>query len=206
MLCVRSCFDTFYRYNDHLFHYGYTLYASAVLGKLNSTFIAEYGPAVDALMLDVINSAGLPPTRYGTNLFPFTRHKSWYDGHSFASGLFPFADGKSMESSGESVNCYYGAYLWSTVRWEKNSERIDFPRLLLAMEIRSVKTYWHMVTSDSETDSYHATDIYNPLFAKNLMVCCIQQQWIDPISCLNHCSVLTVVIIMCFDSRSEMLA
>ena len=164
------------RYNDHLFHYGYILYASAVLGKLNSTFVAEYGTVVDALSLDVVNSADLPPKSLHQNLFPFTRHKSWYDGHSFASGLFPFADGKSMESSGESVNCYYGAYLWSTIRWKKKPEYVDFTRLLLAMELRSVKTYWHMVTPDRKSDTFHAADIYNPHFAKNLMVRLFQGQ------------------------------
>ena len=167
------------RYNDHLFHYGYILYASAILGKLNSTFVAEYGTVVDTLSLDVVNSADLPPNSLHQNLFPFTRHKSWYDGHSFASGLFPFADGKSMESSGESVNCYYGAYLWSTVRWEKKPEYVDFTRLLLAMELRSVKTYWHMVTPDRKSDTFHAADIYNPHFAKNLMVRCFKTTWME---------------------------
>ena len=79
-----------------------------------------------------------------------------------------------MESSGESVNCYYGAYLWSTVRWEKKPEYVDFTRLLLAMELRSVKTYWHMVTPDRKSDTFHAADIYNPHFAKNLMVRCFK--------------------------------
>lgn len=133
--------------------------------------MTEYGPAVDALFLDVANPADLSPKMSSAaDLFPFTRHKSWYDSHSFASGLFPFADGKSMESSTESVNCYYGAYLWSTVRWEGRPERIDFARLLLAMEIRGVKTYWHMTVPDDESDASPAASLYNPHFAKNLMV------------------------------------
>jgi len=127
----------------------------------------------------------------GSYFLPFARHKSWYDGHSFASGLFPFADGKSMESSGEAVNCYYGAYLWSSVRRggggkgddsdnndddddeEEGGERralFNFARLLLATEIRGIKTYWHMIAPDEETDSYHPSEIYPPLFSENLMV------------------------------------
>jgi len=31
------------RYNDHHFHYGYVLYASAVLGKLKPSFVTKYG-------------------------------------------------------------------------------------------------------------------------------------------------------------------
>jgi len=178
-LMFLSCSGFDFRYNDHLFHYGYVLYASAVLGKLNATFIEELGGAVDAIMLDVANpvnadSQQLPDGSSIQGLFPFTRHKSWFDSHSFASGLFPFADGKSMESSGESINFYYGAYLWTMVSTatdkHKSNDDVDFARLLLAMEMRGVKTYWHMVTPDAETDTYHALDIYNPLFAKNLMV------------------------------------
>lgn len=155
------------------------MYASAVLGKLNSTFVEEQRDAIDALLLDVANShnadSQMHPDRSSLHgMFPFTRHKSWFDSHSFASGLFPFADGKSLESSGESVNFYYGAYLWTKVStaYAKHStnEEVDFVRLLLAMEMRGVKTYWHMVTDPEKKNSYHTSDIYNPLFAKNLMV------------------------------------
>lgn len=38
------------------------------------------------------------------------------------------------------------------------------------MEIRGVKTYWHMLDPDGESDKFHVSDIYNPIFAKNLMV------------------------------------
>ena len=34
-------------YNDHHFHYGYILYASAIMGKINSTFVQEYGIHVE---------------------------------------------------------------------------------------------------------------------------------------------------------------
>jgi endoglucanase Acf2 len=36
------------RYNDHHFHYGYILYACAVLGRLDRSFILKYGDKVDA--------------------------------------------------------------------------------------------------------------------------------------------------------------
>ena len=102
--------------------------------------------------------------------FPFARHKAWFDGHSFASGLFPFADGKSQESSTESINCYYGAYIWSTVRRQQNQEIIDFARLLLATEIRSVKLYWHMNPDGNGKNVANNPVLYNPIFAKNMMV------------------------------------
>jgi len=100
--------------------------------------------------------------------------KSWFDGHSFASGLFPFADGKSQESSSEAVNCYYGAYLWTSVRWNVpgGQEKINFAKLLLAMEIRGAKTYWHMLPQHDVDgmDSIHSMPLYNNEFEEGLMV------------------------------------
>lgn len=158
-------------YNDHHFHYGYILYACGILGKYNTTFASEYGSHVDSIMYDVAfseNSSSNNSLKKPS--FPFTRHKSWYDGHSYASGLFPFADGKSQESSTESINCYYGAYLWSSVRSSGDSNVIDFARLLLATEIRSVKLYWHMNSDGDVENVYNNPSVYNPIFAKSLMV------------------------------------
>jgi len=169
------------RYNDHHFHYGYLLYASAILGKLNSTFVLQHGDRVDALMHDVAYNAKIKDGSF----FPLARHMSWFDGHSFASGLFPFSNGKSQESSSEAVNCYYGAYLWSLVRsgsaYQPNgdtSPSTDFARLLLAMEVRGAKTYWHMMpplasspgTQNSTIDAHPELTVYSPNFAKNFMV------------------------------------
>ena len=128
-------------------HAGYVLYAAAILGRANPKFISQYGPYVDALFYDVAhNSADAKPNNDKEIFFPLARHKSWFDGHSFASGLFPFANGKSQESSSEAVNCYFGAYLWSRVRWGSGADRrmVDYARLLLATEITGAKTYWHM--------------------------------------------------------------
>lgn len=104
--------------------------------------------------------------------------------HSFASGLFPFADGKSQESSSEAVNCYYGAYLWSKVRWGGKGDRkmVDYARLLLATEMTGAKTYWHMMPpqdgkSGGAVDGTLASTVgamvpvaYNPTFRGNYMV------------------------------------
>lgn len=178
---------------DHHFHYGYLMFASAVMGRLNATFVEEHGARVDALMHDVAYN----PKIQDGSFFPLARHMSWFDGHSFASGLFPFGNGKSQESSSEAVNCYYGAYLWSLVRSGSAdkphadiSPTTDFARLLLAMEVRGAKTYWHMVppstssqssssstagkNSSTTTTTTTAPDafptVYSPRFAKNYMV------------------------------------
>lgn len=144
------------------------------MGNLDPVFVERFGPNVDAIFRDVAhplsgNSQEIEP---GDNLFfPLTRHKSWFDGHSFATGLFPFATGKSQESSSEAANCYYGAYLWSLVRHGQNtkSELTDFAKLLLAMEIRSTKTYWHMIPT-SASNKTNAKEVYEPAFQENYMV------------------------------------
>lgn len=148
------------------------------MGKLNATFVKEYGDKVDAIMHDIAHNTNVNDGSF----FPLARHMSWFDGHSFASGLFPFGNGKSQESSSEAVNCYYGAYLWSLVRsgsQEKPSAdttlTTDFARLLLAMEVRGAKTYWHMMppSSSESSNSTSASSwptVYSPRFAQNYMV------------------------------------
>jgi len=162
-------------YNDHHFHYGYILYSAAIMAKLNSSFVSDYGLNVDTLLFDVAHSENQDSNDSDSIFFPLARHKSWFDSHSFASGLFPFGDGKSQESSSEAVNCYYGAYLWSLMRWGNDRDErdlVNYARLLLAMEIRGTKTYWHMLppSEEQKMDSLHNVEVYDPSFEKNHMV------------------------------------
>lgn len=147
------------------------------MGKLNSTFVDQYGDQVDNIMHDVAHNSKINDGSF----FPLSRHMSWFDGHSFASGLFPFGNGKSQESSSEAVNCYYGAYLWSLARNGAHgnpssdlSPATDFSRLLLAMEVRGAKTYWHMMPLSASGVSNATISaipaVYSPQFAKNYMV------------------------------------
>jgi endo-1,3(4)-beta-glucanase len=155
----------------------------------------DYAKKVDAIMYDVAYQGNFVSTHRQTTgpFFPGTRYKSWFDGHSFASGLFPAANGKSQESSSEAVNCYYGVYLWSLARngalvnpSSDTSAGTDFARLLLATEIIGAKTYWQMLpssTSNQTTSSGNKTSVvstssmqlpqqgvYGSRFASNLMV------------------------------------
>lgn len=144
------------------------------MGYLNSTFITEYGDFVDNIMFDVVHKTNRYSSDVGNHFFPFARHKSWYDSHSFASGLFPFATGKSQESSSEAVNCYFGAYLWSRMKFRAlkdatAQEYSDFARVLLAMEIRGAQTYWHM-TPALDAGNKTSPQVYLPSFTQNIMV------------------------------------
>mmetsp|Transcript_12277 Transcript_12277/g.22018 ORF Transcript_12277/g.22018 Transcript_12277/m.22018 type:complete len:325 (+) Transcript_12277:195-1169(+) len=146
------------------------------MAKIDPSFIERFGPHVDAIFHDIAHSTnGDSRSVESDNIFfPMTRHKSWFDGHSFATGMFPFGNGKSQESSSEAVNCYYGAYLWSSVRHaEVASDVTDFSRLLLAMEVRGAKTYWHMIPKSilgNSTDATAFHHLYTPDFEENYMV------------------------------------
>ena len=140
-------------YNDHHFHYGYFIYAAAVLAKQKKTaFLSKYSAAMACIIGDIANMNDK------WRLFPHARHKDFYDGHSWASGLFPQNNGKSQESASEAINAYYAVslYGWAT----KNQQMINHGRVLLALELRSAKKYWQMPPSSK---------IYDPAFASNRM-------------------------------------
>jgi endo-1,3(4)-beta-glucanase len=59
--------------------------------------------------------------------------QDFFDGHSWASGLFSQANGKSQESSSEAVNAYYAVYLMGLATG--NAETRDWGRILLAGEV-----------------------------------------------------------------------
>lgn len=78
----------------------------------------------------------------GPEAFPKARHKDFYAGHSWASGIFFMGQGKAQESSSEAANAYYGAYLLATSLGDV--ALADWCRTLLAMEVRAAKFYYHM--------------------------------------------------------------
>jgi endo-1,3(4)-beta-glucanase len=148
------------------------------MGKIDPTFVQSFGSAIDSIYFDVANDSNFVSQKTKGIYFPAARHKSWFDGHSFASGLFPFGNGKSQESSSEAVNCYYGALLWSLVRHgaandplSDASYQTDFARLLLATEIRGAQMYWHMHPPiQSNKSDATKSSVYSPAFAENYMV------------------------------------
>ncbi|KAJ9059935.1 hypothetical protein DSO57_1036371 [Entomophthora muscae] len=140
-------------YNDHHFHYGYFLYASAVVGKYEAGWVYWWRERLMLLIRDFANPSSTDP------FFPKFRYKDFFDGHSWASGLFEFGDGKNQESTSESVNAYYAMYLLALTLKDQQLARIS--NLLLTTELRSSRKYWHM-------DSQH--DVYPPVFAQGKTV------------------------------------
>lgn len=139
-------------YNDHHFHYGYLIYAAAVISRFDTAFNEANRNQLDTIVRDVCNPDATDPD------FPFARHKDFFDGHSWASGLFPQANGKGQESSSEAANAYYACYLYGLAT--NNPTLMQFSHTLLSMEVQSVQQYWHM--SNSET--------YDSVFSVGRMV------------------------------------
>ncbi|KAF0690325.1 Aste57867_18256 [Aphanomyces stellatus] len=153
-------------YNDHHFHYGYFIYGLAVVRRFNASFVEAYKDAIQYILSDITSPAGHDVESFFANfpqreLFPSARHKDWYCGHSYASGLDPYANGKSQESTSEAVNAYYATALFTST--EADPAYYNYARLLLATEIRSTQLYWQMSAAQSPT-------IYEPTFSANKMV------------------------------------
>jgi len=140
-------------YNDHHFHYGYFLYAAAAMAKDNPAWQAEWDDEVMHLVRNLANPAPSDPH------YTYLRNKDWFVGHSWASGLFEFGDGRNQESTSEAVNAWYSLYLYGLAT---GKDRVrDLGRLMLTTEIRSTQRYWQVDSGDG---------IYQEPYASNKCV------------------------------------
>jgi len=120
--------------NDHHFHYGYYLRASAVLATLRPGTLSTLESMINELALDIANT-DRTSTRY-----PYVRNFSPYNGHSWADGDAAFADGNNQESTSEALNAWYGVTLWGQVTKNEALQRTG--KALFALELASTKAYW----------------------------------------------------------------
>ena len=129
--------DTF---NDHHFHYGYFVYASALLCMLDNDFRQQYGPMARLVALDYANPyrptsaqqssifkrsdlpssaqrssifkrSDLPTSAQRSTIFPLFRTFNPYLGHSFAGGMGNEGNGNGQESSSESMQGWGGVWM-----------------------------------------------------------------------------------------------
>uniref|UniRef100_A0A7S1U813 glucan endo-1,3-beta-D-glucosidase n=1 Tax=Phaeomonas parva TaxID=124430 RepID=A0A7S1U813_9STRA len=169
-------------YNDHHFHYGYHIYAAAVASR----FLPEWGKKHFEHVLAMIRDIANPSL--SDKFFHTWRHKDWFLGSSWASGIapiqgHPYPNGRNQESSSEAVASYeavalygstmaeiFGGTPWGLPEIPANpksatvAQKIrDLGRLLLSTEIRSAKRYWHVVQGkfDAPYDSIYPSE-YQP--------------------------------------------
>jgi len=131
-------------YNDHHFHYGYILYAAAVVARYLPEWGKEYYDFILLLVRDVANPS------HDDEFFPQYRHMDFYAGHSWAGGIFqPFLNGRNQESVSEATNCWYSIAVLGDALGD---ERIkDIGLSLYAMETHAAHEYWQLHRQDSPT-------------------------------------------------------
>jgi len=147
-------------YNDHHFHYGYHIYAAAVVAKYDPSFGQRYFQEILLFIRDIANPS------LDDTFFPLYRHMDWYTSHSWASGIsLPPLNGRNQESSSEAIAAYEAIALFGSVMvditssckncLEKDDLKIantirDVGRLLTATEIKGADRYWHVRLNDND--------------------------------------------------------
>lgn len=146
-------------YQDHHFHFGYHIYAAAVVAKFLPTKAREQWDAVMIMARDIANPSSEDP------YFPQWRHKDWFVGSSWASGIVPKTwgpdmNGRNQESISEAVNAYDGLALYGAAMLEAFTEVGDATRMavarnvrdtgrfMLATELTAGKMYWQVCEGD----------------------------------------------------------
>ena len=147
--------------SDHHFHYGYIVYGCAVVGHFDAGWLSSYREEVVALVRDYANPSA------DDRAFTRFRHFDIFDSHSWAAGLFVFADGRNQESSSEAINSYYAMSLLGRVLQDKNMQ--DLGAMLMVLETQGAKWYWHSTTKQS---------VYPPVYAANK---CVGMVWGDKV-------------------------
>jgi endo-1,3(4)-beta-glucanase len=101
-------------YNDHHFHYGYFVYAAAIIAYLDPNWLDVNSNQnkiwVNMLVKDFANSNTNDPEH-----FPFSRAFDYWMGHSWAKGLYESSDGKDQESTSEDTMASLGMKMWGKI-------------------------------------------------------------------------------------------
>jgi endo-1,3(4)-beta-glucanase len=128
-------------YIDHMFHYGYYIYAAAVVAALdperdtNRGWLALNSEKVNLLARDIANPSLDDP------YFPIVRTFDWFRMQNIAD-TGPDANGGNTESSSESVNSNYALATWGVVT--KNDQFQALAAIMTAAEIRTSKAFYQV--------------------------------------------------------------
>lgn len=132
-------------YNDHHFHFGYFVYAAAVIGYLDPTWVDGHKDYVNTLVRDYANPSSADP------YFPVYRNFDWFHGHSWAHGLYESWDGRDQESSSEDTMSAYALKMWGRTVGDANLEARG--NLQLAVSARSLQHYYLYASNNVDQPS-----------------------------------------------------
>ena len=132
-------------YVDHMFHYGYYIYAASVVATLDPergterSWLTLNEEKVNLLVRDIANPSLDDP------YFPIVRTFDWFRMQNIAD-TGPDANGGNTESSSESVNSNYALATWGAVT--KNDQFQAVAAIMTAAEIRTSKAFYQ-ITPDT---------------------------------------------------------
>jgi endoglucanase Acf2 len=130
-------------YVDHMFHYGYFIYAASVIAQLDTNqedpWLAANQEKVNLLVRDIAN-----PSRADA-FFPIIRTFDWFRMQNIADAG-PDANGGNTESSSESINSNYALVAWGIVT--KNNQFQALAAIMAAAEIRTAQAFYQ-ITPDT---------------------------------------------------------
>lgn len=139
-------------FNDHHFHYGYFLYAAALLCLEDREFAEGYGELLTMIAKDYAN--------YDRNdkRFPFLRTLDPWAGHSYAGGMGDHGNdnGNGQESSSEAMQGWGGVYLLGVAL--RDNELRDVGIFGWMTESRGTLEYWF----DRDHLKYDSASGYDP--------------------------------------------
>lgn len=120
-------------FNDHHFHYGYFLYAAALVAQDDPSRRPDLEPIMTLLISDIARPAA-------SEYFPAMRVYDAYASHSWASGTSPFADANNQESTSEAVAAWIGLRLWAEVSGDQ--ALVDQATWMQSSEADAALAYW----------------------------------------------------------------
>ena len=147
-----------------------------------ASFDADFGRKFFEPVLSLIRDIANPSEN--DKYFPMFRHKDWFLGSSWASGIGlinggPYPNGRNQESSSEAIAAYESVALYGTAMYKVWGEGVsatetdnvnaataaavrDMGRLLGATETRSADTYWHVRRESTEDHPRIYPEEYTP--------------------------------------------
>jgi endoglucanase Acf2 len=141
--------------NDHHFHYGYWVYAAALLAYRHPDWVSddEYGQMIELLIADYANWRR-EDNEHAT--FPFLRTFDPYEGHSWASGPAQdgsgYSPGNNQEASSEAIHAAAAMILWGDAT--SNKAIRDTGVYLYTTEVEAIRNYWFDVDGDNLPETY----------------------------------------------------
>ncbi|CDO94011.1 unnamed protein product [Kluyveromyces dobzhanskii CBS 2104] len=151
-------------YNDHHFHYSYHVITAAIIAKVDKdtgdgSWYNDNKAWVENLVRDYANPSESDP------YFPVFRSFDWFNGHSWAKGLFESGDGKDQESSSEDVNAAYALKLWGLASSNSNLENIG--NLMLGVLKTSLNNYFLYLDNNTTQPSQYIPNKVSGILFEN---------------------------------------